>query len=106
MSISVEKIGPWSVSLKRVLFSYPRAITNSYWERLSNHPLGGIIQGLILIALAGVVMGILNSIPIGSITLQIAENQTADLTIIWTIIKVFAPLLMVLSGLRKMGVKL
>jgi hypothetical protein len=59
-----------------------------------------------MIALAGVVLGILNALPIGSIVIDLGNNTTADLTIIWTIIKVFAPLLMVVDGLRRMGVRL
>lgn len=78
---------------------------STWWDRLGESGLGRVIQGLLLISLAGVVMGILSSIPVGKLEIP-AGNGTVDITIVWTLIKVFAPVLMVVSGLRRMGVRI
>ncbi len=78
---------------------------SSIWDRMGESEIGRIIQGLLLISLSGVVLAILNALPITKLTIP-TGNGTADITIIWTLTKIFAPLLMVIEGLRKMGVRI
>lgn len=77
----------------------------SWREGLSNSWLGGILRGIIKIGIAGVVAIMLNGInmDLSNVTLG---GTTIDLSIIWDVIRIFAPLLLIVSGLRDMGVRL
>ena len=73
-------------------------------ESLRQTYLGRIMIGLLKILLAGIVAGILVNVNIpasGTI-----GGQNIDLTIVVEAIKVFAPLLLLLSGLRDLGVRI
>ena len=66
--------------------------------------LGRIAVGILKIILAGIVAGILSTVNIpttGSI-----GGQNIDLTVVVEAVKVFAPLLLLLSGLRDLGVRI
>lgn len=77
----------------------------SWREGLASSWLGNIIRGIVKIALATVLLTLLSNINIdlSSVTLG---GTTIDLSIIWDVTKVFAPILLIFSGLRDMGVRL
>jgi len=73
-------------------------------ESLSQTYLGRIAIGILKIILAGVVGAILANINIP--TSGTIGGQTIDLTVVVEAVKVFAPLLLLLSGLRDLGVRI
>ena len=86
----------------------------SLGERLERSPLGGIVIGIALIALAPIVYTLLGAIDpsifqISITTTDQAGNQvtqTVDFSLIFSLVKGFTPLLMVLAGLYKLGVRI
>jgi len=73
----------------------------SWRESLSNTFLGRFILGMIKIAAATLLATILNNL-----NLDFSNTPVGDFSFIWQIIKAFAPLLLVLSGLRDLGVRI
>ena len=76
------------------------------WQQsLAGSWLGLMIRGLVKIGLAAVVAAMLANINIDLSAVTLG-NVTIDLSIIWDVTKVFAPLLLIISGLRDLGVRL
>jgi len=67
------------------------------------HP---IVRGLIKIVLAMPIFYILSAVDWGFLSNVTIGNNTADLSMIGPIIVAFAPLMLILSGLRDMGVRM
>ena len=61
--------------------------------------LGRWIRGFAKIGAAGVVATILNNIDV-----DFSNTPVGDFSFVWNLIKAFAPLLLVISGLRDIGV--
>ena len=86
----------------------------SLGERLERSPLGNIVIAIALIALAPVVYTLLNAIDPSIFTITITTTdsagnqiqQTVDFSLIFSLVKGFTPLLMVLAGLWKLGVRI
>ena len=85
----------------------------SLGDRLERSPLGGLLIGIALIVLAPVVATILGTIDpnLFVITIQTQDaagntvTQTIDFTILFTLIKAFVPLLMIIAGIYKLAFK-
>ena len=66
-------------------------------------PFGQFLLGLLLLILAPLIINLILAIPTSSMTLTIGDN-TYDLSDIIKIITCFVPAILVVEGLRKMGV--
>lgn len=77
----------------------------SWREGLSGSWLGGILRGVTKIGLASAIAVILNNINMDLSSISLG-GTTIDLSIIWDVTRVFAPLLLIYSGLKDMGVRL
>ena len=67
------------------------------------NPFGQFLLGLILLILAPLIVSLILAIPTSSMTLTIGDT-TYDLSDIMKIIWCFVPVILVIEGLRKMGV--
>ena len=76
----------------------------SWQEALKESWFGQFLRGLMKLALAGVIVALLNALNLPS-TVSVA-GQNIDLSIVVLVIKVFAPLLLVISALHDMGVRI
>ena len=76
----------------------------SWRDALASTWIGRIITGIIKLALIPVVIAILNSINLDLSNIDLG-GTTIDLSVIVTVVKVFAPLFLLISGLRDLGVR-
>ncbi|MEB3861202.1 MAG: hypothetical protein GSR84_03155 [Desulfurococcales archaeon] len=74
-------------------------------DAMASSWLGLMIRGIVKIALAAVIAAMLGGVNMNLSSVSIG-GVTVDLSIIWDTIRVFAPLLLVISGLRDLGVRL
>jgi hypothetical protein len=77
----------------------------SWTQGLQGTWIGGIIRGIVKIALAAVIATILGNVNLDLSNVTIGST-TVNLEIVWDVIVAFGPLLLVLSGLRDIGVRL
>ncbi|MCD6488649.1 MAG: hypothetical protein J7K21_05435 [Desulfurococcales archaeon] len=70
-----------------------------------NTRLGRLILGIIKMALAGLLISLVNAFSSFSINITIGD-QTYDLTVVLQIIIAFFPLFLMLSAMRDIGIKL
>ena len=76
------------------------------WQQAASSSwLGLAIRGIVKLALAAVIAAMLGSINLDLSNVTIG-GTTVDLSVIWDVVKVFAPLMLVVSGLRDLGVRL
>jgi hypothetical protein len=76
----------------------------SWQEALGQSFLGTMIRGIVKIALAAVIAALLGNINLDLSAVTIG-NTTVDLSVIWDVTKALAPLMLVISGLRDLGVR-
>jgi len=74
-------------------------------ESLASSWLGRMIRGIVKIAFATVILALLSNINIDLSNVTLG-GATIDLSIIWDVTKIFAPILLIFSGLRDLGVSL
>ena len=77
----------------------------SWREGLTGSWLGGIIRGIVKLTLATAIAAILGNINMDLSSVTIG-GVTVNLQVIWDVTRIFAPILLIFSGLRDMGVKL
>ena len=77
----------------------------SWREGLTGSWLGGIIRGVVKITLATAIAAILGNINMDLSSVTIG-GVTVNLQVIWDVTRIFAPILLIFSGLRDMGVRL
>lgn len=74
-------------------------------ESLGQSYIGLMIRGITKIALAAVVASLLGAVNLNLSAVNIG-GVTVNLQVIWDVTKALAPLMLVISGLRDLGVKL
>ncbi len=74
-------------------------------ESLGQTYIGLMIRGITKIALAAVIAALLSGINLDLSAVTIG-GTTVDLSVIWDVTKALAPLMLVISGLRDLGVRL
>ncbi|ALL00062.1 hypothetical protein Pyrde_0012 [Pyrodictium delaneyi] len=77
----------------------------SWQSAVSNTWLGRILRGIVKLGLAGAIAAILGNINMDLSAVTIGST-TVDLSVMWDLVKVFAPLLLIISGLRDLGVEI
>ena len=77
----------------------------SWREGLTGSWLGGIIRGIVKLTLATAIAAILGNINMDLSSVTIG-GVTVNLQVIWDVTRIFAPILLIFSGLRDMGVRL
>ena len=77
----------------------------SWREGISNSWIGRILRGIIKLVLIPLIISLLNAVNINLSNVNIG-GSTYDLSVLVTVIKIFAPLLLLLSALRDFGVEL
>ena len=77
----------------------------SWREGLAGSWLGSIIRGIVKITLATAIAAILGNINMDLSSVTIG-GVTVNLQVIWDVTRIFAPILLIFSGLRDMGVRL
>ena len=75
----------------------------SWRDALSESWLGRFIRGFVKIGSAAALAALLSSINMDLSSVDIG-GVTVNLSFVWDLIRVFAPLLLIISGLRDMGV--
>ena len=77
----------------------------SWREGLSNTWMGRIMRGIVKLALATLIITLLNNVPI-DLTSATIGGSTYNLQVLVDVIKVFAPVALILSALADFGVRL
>ena len=74
-------------------------------DSLGESYLGRVVRGIVKIALAAVVLALLQNINIDLSNVELG-GTVINLDIIWDVVRVFGPVIMILDGLRDLGVRL